>query len=154
MGAGGFGGSRIIGPSSGGAWTRSPSYGVRAPKTVPVRSNSIRVIENHARKLKVPWPRTGTTRAADMSPHNVYQIFARTKSGKVIVWRYGITKVGASRPRSQLKACEAALGVDCHWDWVRTDVKGWLKARRVEAGYATKYKSRFGKCPKGMRRCL
>jgi len=37
---------------------------------------------------------------------------------------------------------------------MRDDVPGWLKARRIEAGYATRYKNVKGKCPPGMVKCL
>lgn len=88
-----------------------------------------------------------------MRPHAVYQIYAPTRSG-LRLWKYGITRVGESRPRSQLKACKEYFGVNCTAKWLRQDVGGWEKARRLEAGYAARYKSKFGKCPPGMKRCL
>ena len=89
-----------------------------------------------------------------MSTHRAYQIYGPAPRGGSKVYKYGITKVGKSRPERQLSRCAKAFGVDCTFMWVRKDIDGWYRARKVEAGYATKYKMRFGKCPPGMRRCL
>lgn len=66
-------------------------------------------------------------------------------------------------PASQLKACRKKMAkelglkptqVTCQWRFVREGVPGWLKARRIEAGYATRDKNVEGKCPPGMVKCL
>lgn len=112
-------------------------------------------IERLARDLKVPWPRAGTIRARDMSTYRVYQIYAPAPRGGSRVYKYGITKRGAERPSKQRAACAKLFKVDdCQFSWVRKDVGGWKHARQVEAGYAAKYKKKFGDCPPGMRRCL
>jgi hypothetical protein len=46
------------------------------------------------------------------------------------------------------------MGARCRWVWARKDVEGWKRAREVEAGYAAKWKKKYGECPPGMRRCL
>lgn len=155
MGSGALSGSSVGAPSSGGAWASSPYYGVRATSTVASEASSMRVIESNARKIKVPWPNPRAVRARDMSEYRVYQIYYTKRNGGTRLYKYGITKVGEARPRDQLRNCAQATGVaECEWLWVRTEIRGWLRARRVEAGYAMKYKLKLGECPPGMKRCL
>lgn len=111
-------------------------------------------IRGEAKYHKVPWPRRTAKRAKDMSKHGVYEIRAVDQSGQVRIYKYGITKVGPKRPQSQIAKCQRVMGARCRWNWVRTDVKGWYRARKVEAAYATKYKHTHGRCPKGMPKCL
>jgi hypothetical protein len=89
-----------------------------------------------------------------MSSHRVYQIYGPAKNGGSRVYKYGLTKNEDLRPRRQLRRCTRMFGADCDYSWVRKDIDGWYRARKVEAGYATKYKIRFGNCPPGMRKCL
>lgn len=153
--AGAYAGSRIAAPNSGTSWASGSTYGSIARATNPVSATkTMNAIERFARKWGVPWPKTGTTRATDMSTHRVYQIYGPGERGGSRLYKYGITKVGKSRPQSQLAACRKKFGADCTFSWVRNDVDGWLRARKVEAGYAARYKARFGHCPPGMRRCL
>lgn len=141
-------------PNRGGPWTKNGDYGTPGPATKAVKAWKLPKIQNEAKFHGVPWPRATAKRAKDMSPHGVYQIYARDSAGKIRVYKYGITKNGASRPKSQLKRCAKVMGGPCQFDWLRTGVKGWFRARKVEAIHATKYKHVTGKCPPGMRRCL
>lgn len=110
-------------------------------------------MRDFVKNMKVPWPKTGSSKASDMAQHDVYTIWGES-GGEHITWKYGITKNGATRPKSQLAACSKALGITCDWKWVRRDVDGWLKARRWEAHHAARYKATFGHCPPGMVKCL
>lgn len=146
--------------ASGGAWTGNPTYGRPARGNTPVEAHRMARIQKMAKRYKVPWPSKTSWRAThDFEAYGVYNLYAKTPSG-VRVFKYGITKRGATRPRSQLGACNrwarATIGpaASCSWAWTRQDVQGFLKARRIEAGHATKYKHRHGHCPPGMTRCL
>ncbi|KAA1427530.1 hypothetical protein [Nocardioides antri] len=110
----------------------------------------------------VPWPNksSSTARKNRRVRYNVYQIwFTRHSTGKKDAWKYGITKTsaGASRPRSQLSACNGhvvTVWQSCKWKWLRTKVVGWYRARAIEATYCARYVAKKGKRPVGMRRCL
>lgn len=148
------GGPTASAPNSGASWASASSYGRIATGTRAAEAKTMTWIEKLAGRLRVPWPRTGTTRASDMSTYRVYQIYGPGEKGGSRVYKYGITKAGERRPKSQLKACRSAFGNDCSFSWLRNDVSGWYRARKVEAGYASKYKARFERCPPGMKRCL
>ena len=99
----------------------------------------------------------GRRSAATWDRYRVYQIYVAAKSvHNQTLFKYGITRQGPKRPRSQLKRCAVVMKVDmCTWRWLRTGpINGWLAARRIEAGYAARYKRDHGKCPPGMKRCL
>lgn len=151
---GGISGSRTAAPASGGGWATAESYGRPAGTLPRVPARPMSAIERLANRYGVPWPKEGTIRARDMAPRGVYQIYAPAPRGGSRVYKYGITKNGESRPRAQMTACRKAMGVRCRWVWMREDVGGWKHARQVEAGYAAKYKHKFGHCPPGMKRCL
>ena len=152
--SGGLTAKRPPGPTHGGGWTKKSTWGKPGKGTKPASAWSMPKIRSEARYHKVPWPRKTAKRAKDMSKHGVYEIRAIDASGKVRIYKYGITKVGRTRPQSQIAKCQRVMGARCRWTWVRTDVKGWYRARKVEASYATKYKHVHGRCPKGMPRCL
>lgn len=147
-------GARVGGPVGGGM----PSWrgtGSRTAATTKTSAKSMSDIKKLANKHRVPWPNPKARRASDMSMHVVYHMRARGKDGQWRTHKFGISKNGEARPKQQLKACrEANGGRRCRFDILRKDVRGWEKARQVEAGYATKYKMRHGKCPPGMKRCL
>lgn len=153
---GAVGGGGIGMPSRGASWTQPNSgYGqVVKGGTFVKATKTMSRLQRMAKRHKVPWPSSGAKRAEDMSTHRIYQVYAPAKKGGHRVYKYGITKAGEARPKRQLRRCKRAMGVDCTFSWVRNDVDGWLKARKVEAGYATKYKMRFDRCPPGMPRCL
>lgn len=157
MGWGGaLSGGRTAVPGTGGgsSWPTSARYGQPAAGLPQVAARSMSAIERLARRYGVPWPREGTIRARDMRPYGVYQIYSRAPGGGSKAFKYGITRVGERRPASQLAKCERLMGTECRYIWLRKGVGGWKHARQVEAGYAAKYKHKFGDCPPGMRRCL
>lgn len=149
-----IGGPGVRGPASQTGWaTKNGAYGRLGRGVKPTKTASMRVIERQARANKVPWPSPKAKRAKDMSPYGVYHMYAATSRG-YRVYKFGITKRGARRPEAQLARCRRVMGAECFWLWTRTDVKGWLRARRVEAAYANKFVAKNGKCPPGMLRCL
>lgn len=154
VGAGSGSRTAVPGTGGGGSWPTSPSYGTPAAGLPKVAARTMSAIERLARRYGVPWPKEGTIRARDMRPYGVYQIYYEAPRGGSRAHKYGITRVGDTRPRSQLGPCRKAVGVRCRYIWLRRDVGGWKHARQVEAGYAAKYKHKFGDCPPGMRRCL
>lgn len=73
------------------------------------------------------------------------------------VWKYGISKVGESRAKSQLPRCNGYLLPDsrgrgsCGYTVLHRDVPGKLAARQLERGYISAYLGRYGHCPPGHR---
>ncbi|WP_022882353.1 DNRLRE domain-containing protein [Gryllotalpicola ginsengisoli] len=86
--------------------------------------------------------------------YNVYALFNPKEGG--LAWKYGITSTGASRPRSQLKACEKSpptRGSVCRWTWVAQGILGYYNARVVESLYFFQFYLLYGRCPTGARYC-
>lgn len=140
-----------------GRWAKG-SYGTPGAD-LPIRrpTQSLATTEQRVRKLGVPWPSRTAKRAQDMSDYRVYTIYGiNRRTGEARTYKFGITKVGDKRPRSQIRTCERAFGSDfsCRRRWVRENVDGWTKARRLEAIHAARYKDWAGRCPPGMKRCL
>lgn len=134
-------------------------YGhVKGLTGIVVASVAIVELRDLVVEQNVPWPNPNSKRAKnDKDRYRVYQIFVRSPDiEKQRLYKYGITKQGAVRPQRQLKRCTAVMKVRvCAWRWLRTGpINGWLAARRIEAGYAARYKRDHGKCPPGMVRCL
>ncbi len=85
--------------------------------------------------------------------YGVYQIYvSRRTIGNT--YKYGITRVGPSRPQSQEGLCRnhyKEQGLGCRWDWELRYVRGWFHARKREAGLIARYKLMKGHCPPGQR---
>lgn len=147
-------------PKVVGGWARRPSFGSVATLagTAVAAYLSVTSMREIAQKHAVPWPNPDATRSRDMRLYSVYEIDGvfRNSDGPVIerVWKYGITRVGESRPIRQLPTCADYMGTGCRWHWLREDIPGWERARQIEAMYATRYKMAYGHCPPGMSRCL
>ncbi|WP_121253031.1 hypothetical protein [Nocardioides ferulae] len=159
-------GGRSSGTSIGTAGTATATstvsvwdriYGLRVKATtVKVKAAPMPKIAKVAKKEKVPWPSKDAKRASDMDQYRVYQLYVSVPGKGSRLYKYGITKRGAARPKRQLKKCkkEMGLGIDCDYAWVRKDIDGWYNARKVEAAHTTKYKLRFKDCPTGMPTCM
>ncbi|MFE5406593.1 DNRLRE domain-containing protein [Streptomyces sp. NPDC056580] len=65
------------------------------------------------------------------------------------IWKYGISRVGTSRPQSQISACNRYYGTTgCRWTVMRRTT-GWLNARSWETAMILKYVARHRHCPPG-----
>jgi hypothetical protein len=67
------------------------------------------------------------------------------------VWKYGISRVGQSRPASQISSCNRYYGASsgCKYTVLRSNMKGWFNARSWEAAMILKYVARHRHCPPG-----
>lgn len=137
----------------GGFYIPRDTYGTPGARANKVDGSAVRMrkLRRLAREERVPWPRRNN-RMPKTARYDVYAIYPI--GGGTDTWKFGITRVGASRPRSQLGACGRHFGTDCDFTWLRRDIKGWTRARKWEAGHAARFKSKFGHCPPGMPRCL
>ncbi|NBE79940.1 LamG-like jellyroll fold domain-containing protein [Micromonospora rubida] len=78
----------------------------------------------------------------------VYQI-SYFKRGSWRTWKYGLSRVGTSRPSGQISKCKRNMRVGACRYTVRNRVTGWYVARSLEAGYILAYYRRHGHCPPG-----
>ncbi|MBL6280374.1 hypothetical protein JMF97_29865 [Micromonospora fiedleri] len=99
-------------------------------------------------KVKVPWPSSNskTAKKNRNTKYKVYKIFnLRTGS----IWKYGITKNGAGRPKEQLDKCSKYYSSysACGYTWVKENVKGYFQDRLWEAAFVTLYVYKHKHCP-------
>ncbi|MFE4826788.1 DNRLRE domain-containing protein [Streptomyces sp. NPDC056672] len=75
-----------------------------------------------------------------------YMIYYKGK-----VWKYGISRVGQSRPASQISSCNRYYGTSsgCKYTVLRSNMKGWFNARSWEAAMILQYVARHRHCPPG-----
>ncbi|MEU0414744.1 DNRLRE domain-containing protein [Streptomyces griseorubiginosus] len=99
------------------------------------------------RPIPLPKFNTKTQKKTKNTRYIVYEIYW-TFRGHHHTYKYGISRVGTSRPRSQLRGCRAYAGRSCHYTIKRT-VKGFYYARAAEAGYIAMYAWSHGHCPPG-----
>jgi hypothetical protein len=66
------------------------------------------------------------------------------------IWKYGISRVGTSRPASQISTCNRYYGTigGCRYTVMRR-MTGWLNARSWETAMILKYVARHRHCPPG-----
>ena len=64
-------------------------------------------------------------------------------------WKYGISRVGESRAKSQLPVCERQTGKACGYQVLNRNVPGFFEARKLEMGYIATYTWTFGRLPRG-----
>lgn len=103
----------------------------------------------------IPYPNKAskTARKYKKTRYSVYRIFNKENR---MTWKYGITRVGQSRPVSQLRKCGTTRAYGwrarygCGWEWVGTR-NGWYGARYLEATLIARYARRYGNCPPGQR---
>ncbi|RNL91391.1 hypothetical protein EFE23_23530 [Micromonospora solifontis] len=100
----------------------------------------------------IPFPniKSPSFRRFRLTKYIVYQI-SFWKGGKWRTWKYGISRVGTSRPSSQIARCQLSMGARCRYV-VRNRVTGWYTARTLEASYILAYYTRHGHCPPGQYR--
>ncbi|MFE5908157.1 RHS repeat-associated core domain-containing protein [Streptomyces wedmorensis] len=67
------------------------------------------------------------------------------------IWKYGISRVGNSRPASQISSCNRYYGAagGCRYTVLRRNLRGWFNARSWEAGMILIYVARHRHCPPG-----
>lgn len=102
-------------------------------------------------------PKPGRKEFRKNHKYKVYVIWLNMGKPKLSqVWKYGITSKGKKRPKSQVWKCEENRPeyYTCTWRWLRTDIRGFYRARWWEATYFANYKRVFGNCPPGARRCI
>lgn len=146
-----------IGPRAGSAPSRLPAvpWGElpKASGLAVVAATSISVLNDLIKAQSVPNVRADTRTAIRHrnSMYGVYQIWASRRTiGNT--FKYGLTRVGPSRPRSQVGVCRyhyKEQGLNCGWSWERRGVRGGFHARKVEAGLISRYKLMKGHCPPG-----
>ncbi|MEU7174586.1 LamG-like jellyroll fold domain-containing protein [Micromonospora tulbaghiae] len=98
---------------------------------------------------RIPWPsiKAPSYKRFRLSKYIVYQI-SYFKRGSWRTWKYGISRVGTSRPSGQISRCQTSMKARCRYV-VKNRVTGWYNARSLEAGYITTYYLRHGHCPPG-----
>jgi hypothetical protein len=110
--------------------------------------------------LDAPWPsrHSRTARRHAQTRYHVYQLYFRSKrTGNLDAYKYGITRVGAQRPRGQVKMCEKDYRTrnnTCRYRWIRRNVVGFYRARVIETSYCVRYELKMARRPYGMQRCL
>lgn len=97
----------------------------------------------------IPWPhiKAPSVKRFRLTKYIVYQI-SYFKRGSWRTWKYGISRVGMSRPSGQIGSCQTSMRARCRYQ-VKNRVRGWFTARTLEAGYIEAYYWRHGHCPPG-----
>jgi hypothetical protein len=106
-------------------------------------------------KVRIPLPsrKSQTAIKHKDTVYYVYEIWYYTKFGTA-TYKYGITRVGPSRPKRQIPKCMQWSGANCGWDWVATAI-GYIAARTWEASFMWEYALRHdGFCPPGNPGCI
>ncbi|WP_433379246.1 DNRLRE domain-containing protein [Streptosporangium sp. CA-115845] len=101
--------------------------------------------------VSVPYPNPNAPSAKKY--RNTLYIVYKIESPTGLVWKYGISRVGKSRPASQISKCNAYYGVrsGCTYGIVMT-TRGWYNARLTEARLIAGYVRVYKKCPPGQRK--
>jgi RHS repeat-associated protein len=100
----------------------------------------------NSRAIPFPNPKAWSANRFKRTKYIVYEIY-RDRGN--VTFKYGISRVGVSRPKSQIKTCEKYYdGADCDHA-VRLRVTGWYYARMGEAGLIYAYARVHGHCPPG-----
>jgi len=166
-GGAGLAGARIglFRPSATAGYLGRPYGGIKDVAGVVMSAVTVAATKSLPGRARCPWPRADsrTARRHAKDRYNVYQIFYfNKKKKKVDAFKYGITRQGRSspansRPDSQLGQCKRhpkTRAKWCRWKWVRVNVKGWHRARRIEGAYCARYVAAKNRRPYGMPRCL
>ncbi|MFJ9638640.1 DNRLRE domain-containing protein [Streptomyces sp. NPDC101178] len=97
--------------------------------------------------VRIPWPdkQSKTAKKYKKKTYWGYKIY-RKNGGRI--YKYGITRKGPSRPKSQIGSCERYYKRACGYKIIWRG-KGWYNARMWEAGKITKYVGHHGHCPPG-----
>ncbi|MFI7140061.1 DNRLRE domain-containing protein [Streptomyces massasporeus] len=96
--------------------------------------------------VPLPNPRSKSAKKYKNSKYIGYMIYYKGK-----VWKYGISRVGKSRPASQISSCNRYYRVSsgCRYTVLRSNMKGWFYARSWEAAMILQYVARHRHCPPG-----
>ncbi|MET8949145.1 RHS repeat-associated core domain-containing protein [Streptomyces sp. NPDC004542] len=97
--------------------------------------------------VRVPWPDKNSKKSKKEKNTRYYGYKIYRKNGGRI-YKYGITKVGGSRPRSQIRSCQRYYNKACGYKLIWRG-KGWYNARVWEATKILKYVAHHGHCPPG-----
>jgi len=147
-------------PSSSAGYLGRPYGSIKGVSGALMSAATVAAVKAFLDTYDVPWPRADspTARRHAKTRYNLYQIFYfDKKKDRVDAFKYGITRVGDERPRSQLRACAVHPKTHterCRYKWVRVGIKGWHRARRIEGAYCARYVAAKGRRPHGMSRCL
>ncbi|MCL2543703.1 MAG: hypothetical protein FWE71_14770 [Nocardioidaceae bacterium] len=127
----------------GASWGKiEPRFGTRTKYVKETR------MRQFVKKERVPWPNSSskTARRHRNTRYDVYQIWYKDhETGRTLAWKYGITRIGRRRPESQIGTCNGAeetVWESCDWKWVRQKVRGYFRARAIEATYAARFKAK------------
>jgi len=101
-------------------------------------------------RVPAPNPKAASVARYSMVRYMVYHIYQANMSpgSDRGTFKYGITRVGDSRPKSQYAACARRMGAACTHRAV-VYVTGWYIARIWEAGLISSYVRRTGHLPPG-----
>jgi len=155
-------GSRIglLQPSAGRGYVGRPYGSIKGVSGTVMSAATVAAVKSFLDAYDVPLPKADsrTARRHAKTRYNLYQIFYfDKKKDRVDAFKYGITRIGQSRPQGQIKACQKHPRTHtdkCRWKWVRTKIKGWHRARRIEGAYCARYVAARGRRPYGMAKCL
>ncbi|MFF6906215.1 DNRLRE domain-containing protein [Streptomyces sp. NPDC012389] len=96
--------------------------------------------------VPLPNPNSKSAKKHKKSKYIGYMIYYKGK-----VWKYGISRVGKSRPAGQIKACNKYYRVQkgCAYTILKKSMTGWLNARSWEASIILRYVAKHRHCPPG-----
>ncbi|MFG2943178.1 RHS repeat-associated core domain-containing protein [Streptomyces sp. NPDC048282] len=105
----------------------------------------------HAPSIPLPNHNSKSAKKHKNTKYIGYMIYYKGK-----IWKYGISRVGKSRPASQISSCNRHYKVSsgCKYTVLRSNMKGWIRARSWEAGMMAIYVARHGHCPPGAPKCI
>ncbi|MGP5032179.1 DNRLRE domain-containing protein [Glutamicibacter arilaitensis] len=96
----------------------------------------------------------GVARPGKSKRYNKKKYYGYTMSyhrgSKSKVYKYGISRVGAKRPISQISRCQRRMGTRCSYK-INRRFQSYQHARVWETGRIVGYKKRAGSCPPGHR---
>lgn len=154
--------------SSGAGYYGKPYGTIKGLTGVIAEAVSNAAVKSMADYYDVPWPRKPKDMTTDKQTkkYRVYQVwFVGSKKfkkkpgpGKKDAWKYGISAHDQKqrRPKDGVRYCERdsrTRANSCQWKWVRQNIVGFYRARKIEAMYAGAYKKKRGRCPIGMTAC-
>ena len=118
-------------------------------------ATSVSVLNHLIKSMSVPDVKatTKTARRHKDTVYGLYRLYWGKPSFKH-TYKYGITRRGDFRPKSQLAKCKYGVygpsaNGKCGYHWVFRHIIGWYEARKREASAIAAYKYRFGHCPPG-----
>lgn len=141
----------------------TPRWGkLRGTTGERVRYTTKEVLKDLIRRQNIPMPRkdSKTARRHRTTPYNVYQIWWTPRS-EGTTYKYGITRqkkvdgtcCSMARRRAGVRACNDYLqerwwmNASCQSGWIRTNVKGFYRARLWEAAYIARWAKLYRAAP-------